>query len=227
MSWATAKASVDPAFVAQACAWLRSPARSLLRFVWSGYDQMIRDQPFVDGRDLERSISQLLEPRIRDAMSGYEPFYVQHEAYERETMAPQPAQPPAYDLAFVWRTDERVMWPLEAKIMTTPGNVAPYADDIRDQFLSCRYAPFTTSGAMIGYLLSGTSVAALSQIATKMGVVLEKVAPTDVRAQRVSRHQRSVPTGKTYSASFDCYHLILEYPALSRTRPTAVPPPAL
>ena len=66
------------------------------------------DMPAIDRRDLERSITQLLEPRIHAAMTGDEPFYVQHDSFEHETMARSPAQPPAYDLAFVWRTEERL-----------------------------------------------------------------------------------------------------------------------
>jgi len=211
-------APVDPAFVAQACAWLKSPSQNVLRFVWSGYDQMVRDQPAVDGRDLERSITQLLEPRVRAAMTGYEPFYVQHGVFEHETMAAPPAQPPQYDLAFVWRTDERVMWPLEAKVMTTPKTIAPYAADVAGEFLTCRYAPFTSSGAMLGYLLSGRTTATFAQIAKKMNIQLFATAASSERAERVSQHRRVVPAGKSYSSLFDCYHLLLEFGQLRRVR---------
>lgn len=223
MTWGQRAAPVDPAFVAQACAWLRTPSHSVLRFVWSGYDQMVLDQPVVDGRDLERSITQLLEPRVRAAMTGFEPFYVQHGAFEHETMAAQPAQPPQYDLAFVWRTDERVMWPLEAKVMPTPNTVAPYAADVLGEFLTCRYAPFTASGAMLGYLLTGTTSVALQRISTKMGIQLLGTSAGAMRAERVSHHQRSVPRGKTYPIEFDCYHLVLQFLHLNRTRPGSDP----
>jgi hypothetical protein len=208
---------VDPRFVAQACAWLNRPDESLLGFVWAAHDRLLVEQPIVDGRDLERSITQLLEPRIRDAMTGYEPFYVQHGAFERETMAAPPAQPPEYDLGFVWRADERVIWPLEAKILETPGTIAAYDHDLHGEFLTCRYAPFTASGAMIGYLLSGSADDALRAIAVKAGVELEQLSTGEGRPQRVSRHRRTVPAGKSYPAKFNCYHLILEYPSLKRT----------
>lgn len=218
MTWTQAAVPVDPVFVAQACAWLTSPSQSVLRFVWSGYDQMVRDQPAVDGRDLERSITQLLEPRVRAAMTGYEPFYVQHGAFEHETMAAPPAQPPQYDLAFVWRADERVMWPLEAKIMTTPNTIAPYAADVTGEFLTCRYGPFTSSGAMLGYLLTGTTAATFTQIANKMSIQLLTTAGSTGRAERVSHHQRIVPLGKSYPDVFDCYHLLLDFSPLRRVR---------
>lgn len=214
--WVKRLPPVDPAFVAKAAAWMKHPADTLLPLVWTAYGRMNHDRPMVDGRDLERSISQLLEPRLRDAMSGFEPFYVQHGTFERETMAKPPAQPPEYDLAFVWRADERVIWPLEAKVLETPGRLADYDRDLRKEFLTCRYAPFTASGAMIGYLLSGRAEDALDQIATRIGISLDRLSPEDARPQRVSRHVRPVPQGKTYPAAFTCFHLILEFPALRR-----------
>ena len=215
-SWSPPRSSVDPAFVTQLAAWLQRPDRTLLRFVWTAYGRMLVDRPIVDGRDLERSISQLLEPRVRDAMSGFEPFYVQHGTFERETMALPPAQPPEYDLAFVWRADERVIWPLEAKVLETPARLAEYDRDLRLEFLTCRYAPFTASGAMIGYLLSGKADEALQCIAAKIGVALEKISDDDDHPQRISRHVRQVPPGKPYPVKFDCYHLILEFNGLRR-----------
>ncbi|KGC74423.1 hypothetical protein DO71_2806 [Burkholderia pseudomallei] len=206
----------DPAFIALACSWMRDPAQWLLGFVWAAYDEMRTNPPAIDTRDLERSITQLLEPRVRDAMTGDEPFYIQHGSFERETMAAPPAQPPAYDLAFVLRADERIMWPLEAKVLATPGALADYERDIREQYLTCRYAPFSASGAMLGYLLSGTPAQALSRIATKLGCSLDPVSEFPTRPHRISVHRRSVPAGKTYPMDFGCHHLVLEYPGLAR-----------
>lgn len=174
-------------------------------------------KPTVDGRDLERSITQLLDPRVRDSMSGDEPYYIQHGPFERETMKSPPAQPPQYDLAFILRADERFMWPLEAKVLETPQSVAAYVHDIQNEFLACRYAPFSNSGAMLGYLLKGSPNDAFTAISTKLGNALEPVAEHASKPNRRSLHQRVVPTGRSYSVDFVCYHLILEYPDLSRT----------
>lgn len=206
----------DDAFRRLVASWTRNQDDILLGFVWDAYDQMRTNPPAVDQRDLERSISQLLEPRIRAAMTGYEPFYIQHGPYERETMASPPAQPPQYDLAFVFAAEERIMWPLEAKVMETPGTVAEYERDVRDQFLKCRYAPFTPGGAMLGYLLTGSAAEALDHIQAKLGSKLERVATFASRPHRVSTHARIVPTGKEYSAAFRCHHLVLEYHGLRR-----------
>jgi len=76
---------------------MRNPAGQFLNFVWLAYKDMIASLPNVDKRDLERSITQLLEHRVRNRMTGDEPFYIQHGSFEREPMKPPPAQPPQYN----------------------------------------------------------------------------------------------------------------------------------
>jgi hypothetical protein len=214
-------AQVDPNFVVLIRAWISNPAEVLLGFIWSAYDLMRRDDPAIDTRDLERSITQLLEPRVRASMTGFEPFYVQHGSFERETMLPAPAQPPEYDLAFVLRANERIMWPLEAKVLERPNAVASYVRDIEEQFLTCRYAPFSGSAAMLGYLLDGEAADAFAAIAQRLSCTLDPIPEYDGRNNRVSQHARSVPLGKAYPVSFACYHLVLEYIGLRRAQPSA------
>jgi hypothetical protein len=201
---------------------MANPSKQFVALVWAAYADMRSAPPAIDNRDLERSITQLLEPRIRKAMSGDEPFYVQHGPYERETMQPSPAQPPQYDLAFVLRADERIMWPIEAKVMETPKKVALYVKDVRDEFLTCRYGPFSNSGAMLGYLLEGESADALSAIETALGCKLEPLIDYPGKPGSLSRHNRVVPAGKLYPARFECYHLILSWPGLKRARNDAI-----
>jgi hypothetical protein len=208
----------DPAFLALAADWTRDQADVLLGFVWAAYDRMRADRPPIDARSLERSITERLVPRIRDVMTGDEPFNIEHGPFEYETMAQPPAQPPQYDLAFVWRTEERIMWPLEAKVLETPRALADYVRDVRDQFLSCRYAPFSSGGAMLGYLLSEEAEDALLNIGTSLGCALTAVPAFPSRPHRVSEHHRVVPAGKNYPADFRCYHLVLEYRGLARAR---------
>jgi hypothetical protein len=200
---------------------MQDPASQLLSFVWAAYDNMRSNPPQVDDRDLERSITQLLEPRIRDAMTGDEPYYIQHGSFERETMAAPPAQPPAYDLAFILRADERIMWPLEAKVLETPATLAEYQREVHEQYLTCRYAPFTSSGAMLAYLLTGTATDTLTRIAAKLNIVLDQIDEFPSRPHRSSAHQRTVPAGKPYSVDFKCHHLVLEYPGLTRRKNSA------
>jgi hypothetical protein len=215
----------DSSFVVLAHQWMHDPALQLLSFVWIAYDDMTKNPPHVDERDLERSITQLLEPRISAAMTGDEPYYIQHGSFERETMAAPPAQPPAYDLAFVLRADERIMWPLEAKVLETPATLAEYEREIREQYLTCRYAPFSAAGAMLGYLLTGNAYDTLARIASKLQLVLAEVAEFSARPHRISEHQRTVPTGKPYPINFKCHHLVLEFPTLKRHSSNATTPP--
>lgn len=204
-------------FILLAETWCRNLSAILLGFVWQAYDQMRRDDPPVNKKDLERSITQLLEPRVHRAMSGDEPFYVQHGPYERETMKAPPAQPPQYDLAFILHAAEEIMWPLEAKVLETAVAVSEYAHDIREEYLKCRYAPFSSEGAMLGYLLSGTPTEAFHAVAEKVPCELEDHPSFLFRPQKLSRHTRSVPVGKAYPPLFRCHHLMLEFPGVKRS----------
>lgn len=205
-------------FVELAGIWCNDQSVILLGFVWQAYDQMRRDNLLVDERDLERNITEQLELRIHRVMSGDEPFQIQHGPYERETMKAPPAQPPQYDLAFKLNADEQIMWPLEAKVLETDGAVAEYVDDIHEEFLKCRYSPFSSEGAMLGYLLAGTPSTAFKNIAKKVPCKLEDHPHFLCRHQKLSRHIRSVPAGKPYPSLFQCHHLILEFHGLKRSR---------
>ena len=215
---AASTAYIDPAFVALASLWMHNPARQFLGLIWLAYGDMRESPPNVNTKDLERSITQLLEPRVRDNMTGDEPFYIQHGPFERETMMPPPAQPPEYDLAFVFRADERIMWPMEAKVLESSMKVAAYIRDIQNEFLTCRYGPFSSSGAMLGYLLTGKPDEVFAAIAQNLDCTLEPVSEFPAKPNRFLQHKRNVPTGKPYSLEFDCYHMILEYPDPSRSK---------
>ena len=99
-----------------------------------------------------------------------------------------------------------------------PSAVASYVSDVTEQFLTCRYAPFSTSGAMIGYLLKGDANDAFATIAQKLACELRPVTGQVDKKNRVSNHLRTVPAGKAYPAAFSCYHLILDYPGLKRAK---------
>ena len=205
-------------FTQLAEAWCHNQSEILINFIWQAYDLMKRENPPVDGRDLERSITQLLESRIHRVMTGDEPFYVQHGPFERETMQASPAQPPQYDIAFVLLAAEQIMWPMEAKVLETAGTVAEYIEDVKEEFLTCRYAPFSSEGAMLGYLLSGTPDDAFKNISAKTPCKLEDHPGFPARPQKWSHHARAVQAGKPYPATFRCHHLIFEFHGLKRSR---------
>lgn len=209
--------SVPSEFVSLAGRWCANQSALLLTFVWKGYDLLLAKLPAgIDSRDLERSITQSLELWIRRAMTGDEPFDIQHGPYERETMKARPAQPPQYDLAFVYLAAEQIMWPLEAKVLETDGTVGEYVKEVNNEFLTCRYAPFSGEGAMLAYLLSGNPKNVFANLATKIPCRLTAHQEFLHRPHMMSEHQRQVETGKPYPKHFCCHHLVLEFPSLAR-----------
>ena len=203
-----------PEFVALAETWRPDAVALLLGFVWSAYDSLCEEvlsrvNCAQDDRDLERSITQYLAPRIQRIMPGESPFDVLHGPYEFETAKKQPAQPPMHDLAFVLRDNERIMLPLEAKTLKSDRHVDAYAAEIRDNFLTCRYAPFSREGGMLGYLVSGEPVRAFESIATQVRCKLERHPAFPERNHRISSHVRSVPADEPYPQRFGCHHMIL------------------
>lgn len=209
--------SVPREFVALANGWCADQSAKLLAFVWKGHDLLMTELPAgIEAKDLERSITQSLELRIRWVMTGDEPFDIQHGPYERETMQPPPAQPPQYDLAFVLRAEERIMWPLEAKVLETDGAVGEYVKDVNNEFLTCRYAPFSCEGAMLAYLLSGKPEKVFSNLAARTPCRLSDHPDFRDKPHQVSEHKRQVAPGKPYPRGFRCHHLVLEFPGVAR-----------
>lgn len=204
-----------PDFVEVAKSWRKDSITVLVGLVWQGYD-LLQEEVLseIDSNQaeeqLERSITQLIERRIRRSMTGYEPFDVQHEVYEWESRQSAQAQPPQYDIAFFLRANERIIWPLEAKVLSSDGAVAPYVQDIQNQFLTCRYAPFSSEGGMLGYLFSGEPSRAFNYIGVRVPCTLCDHPDFLDREHKTSDHQRTVPGGENYPRDFRCHHLILQ-----------------
>ena len=194
--------------------WRFDASTLMLGWIWAGYDLLVAEilskaDWHVAKDDLEREISQLLEIRIRRSMPQVTFCYIQHEPKERETRKPAPAQPPEYDLAFVLYSNERIMWPMEAKILKTDQQVDGYIKDIQNEFLTCRYAPFSDEGAMLGYMLSGLPDIVFLKIAEALGAKLKGHRDFPNRYHRISSHLRLVPKGKPYPKNFRCHHLMM------------------
>ena len=190
-----------------------SASVALLELVWKGYDLLLGDLADIDFTrsfdDLERELTQLLEKRIRRVMTGFEPFEIQHGPYERETRRPAPAQPPQYDLAFILRANERVMWPLEAKVL--PRALVQYVQDVQREYLTCRYGPFSREGAMLGYVVAGNPEDHFSAVAAAMSGTLSGHPAFIDRPHRFSDHIRAVPAEKSYPSEFRIHHLLLVF----------------
>jgi len=197
-------------FVLLAKRWHNDAIDILLDFTWKGLDRLKAQGLIFDPQqeNLEREITQLLEPEIREVMSGAEPYYLQHGPFESETRQPAPAQPPQYDLGFVLRANRRAIWPIEAKVLRTDGATSDYVKDVQTAFLTATYAPFSSEAAMLGYLLSGSPAKTLAQIATALACTLRPHPRFLDRDHRLSRHTRNIPSGMPYPADFTCHHMI-------------------
>lgn len=151
-------------------------------------------------------------------MPADSPFYVQHGPHEFETAKSPPAQPPLPDVGFVLRANERIMFPLEAKTLRTDTAVDAYVTEIRENFLTCRYAPFSSEGGMLGYLVAGDPAEAFASIASRVLCKLTPHPDFPDRNHQTSAHVRTVPSGKDYPSEFRCHHLLL---VLAGTNPAA------
>jgi hypothetical protein len=208
----------SPDFMKIAQDWSNSASLQLLRYVWMGCDSLDRNrlrqvQEKIDNLlNLERSVTQLLWPEINRAMPKASPFFVMHECYEFESQRPAVpnAQPPQYDIAFVLYSNHRIMWPIEAKVLSTDASLSEYVEEIMENFLTCRYAPFVVQGAMLGYLLKGVPSKFYNKLSEQLDCPLVQHADFPERNHRTSDHQRSVPPGKPYPAQFKCHHLVFE-----------------
>lgn len=204
-----------PSFAELSKTWNAAAVEKMLGFVWNGFDALKADVlDKIDlseaEEDLERNITQLLDPQIRAVMTGEEPYYIQHAYHEEETRLSAPAQPPLYDLAFVLSANPRIAWPLEAKLLHSDTSVASYVREVKKNYLSCRYAPFVREAAMLGYLLQGEPQTAFRSIAKKIKVKLKKQQAFKGRDHRYSTHKRRPPKGKPYPRKFRCHHMLFE-----------------
>jgi hypothetical protein len=206
-------------FVKLAKDWCKDASTLLLLLVWEGYDLFEKEElSKIDWNqnydELERSITQNFVPMIRKRMTGWEPFDVEHGPYEFKTRMPPPAQSPQYDIAFVLIANKKIIWPLEAKVLHSDGKVSEYIKEIVENFLKCRYAPFSSEGGMLGYLMKGEAKNAFRNIQNKLNkqkasCKLEDHPEFPDRDHKTSQHKRQVPPGEPYPADFCCHHLIL------------------
>lgn len=208
-----------PDFVELAKKWQCDAITVLLNLIWQGYDLYQEDVlSKVDlsqaDDQLERDITQGLSIYIDTARSGFEPFILRTEWFENEQRMPSPARQKQYDLAFIWSSppNVRIVWPLEAKVLHSDGSVSEYVREITDNYLTCRYAPFSSEAGMLAYLLKGSPKNAFGNIAKSVPCLLTDHVDFQNRDHKTSDHQRIVPAGKNYPSNFRCHHLILKIP---------------
>lgn len=208
--------------------WSRKYSQTLLDYFWQGYEIFLKNpdnkrllkkyKTLKNERDLERKLNEGMELAIREAMSGDQSFVVQHETYEFESAAPAPAQPPQYDIAFILLGFNRQLkWALEAKVLKENKltNSSSYLKEINDNFLTCRYSPFSFEGAMIGYLFCDKPEEIFQSIDKYFGQKLKPHPNFHPKyLHKTSDHKRKIPVDKShrkdvYPTEFKCHHLLL------------------
>ena len=202
-----------PVFQSVAKQWCEDRSRLLMKLVWNSYDLLMVKLGDVrldaDDEAKERSINALLCLCIDECKTGYEPFGVVHEPPELEKRKSDPARPPQPDISFTLYAYPRTMWPMEGKLLSTDGNVSKYIREIKDNFLTWRYAPFSTEGAMLGYLMSGTASVAFSTISDRLRCQFTHHPSFPNRDHKLSRHSRDNLPHTDYPRDFLCHHLVM------------------
>ena len=200
-------------FVKLANRWQKDAITNMMGFVWAGIDRL-REEGFALASvsiNIERGITQQLTQRIRDAMgesNGWLPYYLEHHPFENEMIKSPKASPKAPDLGFVWRANPRAMLPLEAKQLKTDAAVTDYTKEVTENFINCRYAPFSSEGGMLGYLQAGLPSVAIENIGISLRCQLKQHPAFSNRDHSCSTHTRNVEKGKSYPKKFKCHHLI-------------------
>lgn len=95
-------------------------------------------------------------------------------------------------------------------MLSSDGAVAKYIKEINENFITCRYAPLSSEGGMLGYLFSGDPSKAFSNIEAKVPCTLSHHPDFPNRDHKTSEHNRIVPSNKQYPAKFRCHHLLLK-----------------
>ena len=198
-----------------AATWAQDASAKLCEYFWKGCDAFTKEiiniagGMTMDDLTLERTITLELEPFIRRIIPIESPYDIQHGRFETETIHSPRAQPPEYDMAFFLSENPRLNFPIEAKVLPTEKRVSEYAQEVTGNFLTCRYAPLSSEGMMLGYLVSGKPSEAFRNIAMTLGVPVIQHKRFPKRDHRLSDHVRTVPKNKPYPRQFTCHHVLL------------------
>jgi hypothetical protein len=189
----------DPAEADLPIRWAESVATQVLDWTWRAFDALRTEHL------LRIDLSQPLEQLERDLTSqhfieiqlivgretgGYSAFVPHHEWPENASRSSAMAKPPAYDLAFVSLDNRRWAWPIEAKVVPTPGRLSEYLEDVQGKFIRCVAAPLIGEGALIAYLLTEETSKVFENLAQRLNQTLELVSEFRDRPHRISRHSR-------------------------------------
>jgi hypothetical protein len=207
----------SPAFQAIARRWCEDNSRLLLELIWRGYDRLLSQElnvvAFSDTDEAkEESLNFLLSLRIESCMTGDEPFCVVHQPPEQTKRKRGRGRSPQPDIGFALYDHPRTVWPMEAKVLKSDRDVGAYVKEVQDNFVTYRYATFSSEGAMLGYLLKGKPEQAFIILETALAQALPPHPHFPNRSQRMTRHQRSQAPHPDCPGEFVCHHLVFRIP---------------
>jgi hypothetical protein len=203
-----------PRFQELAKVWCEDQSRGLLDLVWQGFDLLFQKDLSnvpVSPKDetIEETLNALLCVRISECLNGFEPFTVFPEPPELARRKGGKAKPPKPDLGFVMWENLQCVWPLEGKVLKGDRAIAPYVKEIKVNFLTGRYATFSSEGAMVGYLLKGDPKKTFKCLEQKLMAKLTLHQHFPNRDHRLSHHSRQTLPDPNSPKDFCCHHLIL------------------
>ena len=194
--------------------WARDVATQVLEWTWQAFDQLRENhllgidfsQPLDQlERDLTRHHFINLQEVFHTTTEGFCSLFPAMEWPEMESLTTSQAKPPAYDFAFVHVEHRRWAWPIEAKVLPTPGTMSEYVNEIHSKFVGGVAAPLVGESGMLAYLLSGAADTFFVNLEDRLDSALEVIAEFQNRPHRTSTHSRlSAPTLRLHHMVMAC-----------------------
>jgi hypothetical protein len=197
----------------QAEDWAAAVSIQVLGWTWRAFDALRANVlNHVDMRQpleqLERDLTSKHFVEIQRIFGaeteGFSSILPHHEYPENESRPGGSGKPPASDISFIWYENQRVSWPIEAKVVPTPDTLAEYLGDTK-KFVDGIAAPLVGEGAQIAYLLSGKTGNFFDNLRSRLPSPLQALPDFSDRAHRVSSHARtSVPDLQLHHMAMYC-----------------------
>jgi len=183
----------------QAEDWAAGASNQVLDWTWRAFDALHAN--VLSHVDMSQPLDQLerdltskhfieINRPFAAETDGLSSIVPHHEFPENESRPGGSGKPPASDICFIWYENQRVSWPIEAKVVPTPGTLAEYLGDVK-KFTDGVTAPFVGEGAQIAYLLSGDANGFFSNLSAKLSLRLQDVPEFSSRPHRFSQHARA------------------------------------
>jgi hypothetical protein len=189
---------MDNESLRQAEDWAAGVSIQVLDWTWRAFDVLCAN--VLSSVDMTQPLEQLerdltsrhfieIQRIFGTETEGFSSIIPHHEYPENESRPGGRGKPPASDISFVWYENPRVSWPIEAKVVPTPGTLAEYLRDTK-KFADGIAAPLVGEGAQVAYLLTGETDDFFHNISPRLTFPLQPLPEFSDRAHRVSSHTR-------------------------------------